>query len=86
MVTPTSFAKERGENMGGLILVLNEITSWEVVGIVLIVAGYILIDVMFTIRHNDNMKVILSEQNSRGRIMNNGKYWNEIWRLLDGKD
>lgn len=72
--------------MGGLILVLNEITSWEVVGIVLIVAGYILIDVVFTIRHNDNIRVILSEQNSRGRIMDNGKYWNEIWRLLDGKD
>ena len=72
--------------MGGLILVLNEITSWEVVGIVLIVAGYLVIDVMFTMRHNNCIKEILSEQNSRGRIMDNGKYWNEIWRLLDGKD
>ena len=72
--------------MSGLILILNELTSWEVVGIALIVAGYLVIDVMFTIRHNDNIKEILSEQNRRSRIMDNGKYWNEIWRLLDGKD
>ena len=72
--------------MSGLILVLNEITSWEVVGIVLIAAGYFIIDVMFTIGHNNCIKEILSEQNSRGRVMDNGKYWNEIWRLLDGKD
>lgn len=72
--------------MSGLSLILNELTSWEVVGIALIVAGYLVIDVMFTIRHNDNIKEILSEQNRRSRIMDNGKYWNEIWRLLDGKD
>ena len=72
--------------MGGLILILNELTSWEVIGIVLIVVGYLVIDVMFTIRHNNHIKEILSEQNRQGRIMNNGKYWNEIWRLLDGKD
>ena len=71
--------------MGGLSLILNEITSWEVVVIVLIVVGYLVIDVMFTIRHNDNIKEVLSEQNRRSRIMDNGKYWNEIWRLLDGK-
>ena len=72
--------------MSGLSLILNELTSWEVVGMVLIVAGYLVIDVMFSIRHNDNIKEILSEQNRRSRIMDNGKYWNEIWRLLDGKD
>ena len=72
--------------MSGLSLILNEITSWEVVGIALIVAGYLVIDVMFTIRHNDNIKEILSKQNRRSRIMDNGKYWNEIWRLLDGKN
>ena len=72
--------------MSGLSLILNELTSWEVVGIALIVAGYLVIDVMFTIRHNDNIKEVLSEQNRRSRIMDNGKYWNEIWRILDGKD
>ena len=72
--------------MSGLSLILNELTSWEVVGIALIVAGYLVIDVMFTIRHNDNIKEVLSEQNRRSRIIDNGKYWNEIWRLLDGKD
>ena len=72
--------------MSGLSLILNELTSWEVVGMVLIVAGYLVIDIMFTIRHNNHVKGILSEQSRRSRIMDNGKYWNEIWRFLDGKD
>lgn len=72
--------------MGGLSLILNELTSWEVAGMALIVVGYLVIDVIFTIRHCNYVKEILSEQNRRSRIMDNGKYWNEIWRLLDGKN
>ncbi len=72
--------------MDGLILISNELISWEVIGIVFIAVGYLVAEIMFTIRHNNHIKEILSEQNSRGRIMDNGKYWNEIWRLLDGKE
>ena len=47
--------------MGGLSLILNELTSWEVAGMALIVVGYLVIDVIFTIRHCNYVKEILSE-------------------------
>lgn len=71
--------------MSELSLGLSGLVSWEAIGILLVAVDCIVLNIIFTIHHNNQVRGIMSEQSRTGRIMDNGKDWGNIWRILNGK-